>query len=128
MSGPTSLYPQSEGPYWDEVPKYFPRKGKPGLRLVRQKPDYVGMAAYDSAGALVAVLTFGLDYAFAQPIDTIWLVTRPEARRAGWATKLYAFAQDQGFDMEAASDGSLERGELTPDGYDFMIGRRAKRH
>ena len=126
MPDPTNLYPQSEGPYWDEVPRYFPRRGQPGLHVVRRQADYLALGAYDEQGALVAVLTFGLDQNFAQPIDTIWLVTRPQARRQGWATKLYRFAAELGFEMEAASDGSLERGEMTPDGYDFMVGRRAK--
>jgi len=120
------LWLQSEGPHWDELPEYYRAVGEPGIRLIHEKTDHVGIAAYDEEHALVGVLDFSLNFKYAQPIEQVWLITRPDARRRGWATRLYKFAQSCGFDMEAASDGSLINGLLTPDGYDFMVGRRRK--
>lgn len=125
MSRPV-LYPQSDGPWWDEVPAEIPERGMPGVRAVIERDDYVAIAGYEGSGELVAVLTFGLDRSRAQPISGTWTVTRPDARRRGWATRLYALATSLGYDMEAAEEDDLVDALLTPDGYDFMVGRRAK--
>jgi hypothetical protein len=127
MTGPRNLYPQSEGPFWDEVPGRIPDHGDPGVRTVSGRQDQVDIAAYDGDRSLVAVLSFGVDRSFAQPVSPVWVITRPDALRRGWATRLYAHAERLGFDMEAASDDSLADSLMTPDGYDFMLGRRARR-
>lgn len=47
-------------------------------------------------------------------------------RRQGFATRLYAAANAAGIDVEKGSRTSLATGLMTPLGYAFFAGRRAK--
>jgi GNAT superfamily N-acetyltransferase len=50
----------------------------------------------------------------------------PAHQRKGYATRLYAAASAAGIDVEKGSRTSLATGSMTPLGYAFFAGRRAK--
>jgi len=120
------LYPQTDGPLWEDVSKFIRRHGDPGVRL--DETDEVGttVVAYNSFRELVGVLLVTMNYTIADEIAGIWVVVRPDSRRAGWGTRMYQCAIEAGIDIEAGSDLMLADGTMTPDGYDFQRGRRAK--
>jgi len=124
-----ALQPPGDGPVWEDVSKFIPRRGEAGVRAHSRDESGADIVAYDERGHLVGVLSliFTDDELPSSTIAGQWVVVRDDARRRGWASKLYQYAHSVGIEVESGSDLSLSSGDMTRDGYDFMIGRRAKR-
>ena len=129
MTSPTEpgLYPQADGPLWEDVSKFIRRRGDPGVHLVESDEEGATIVAYNSSRQLVGVLLVEMSDIVPGEIAGIWVVVRPDSRRRGWGSRMYQCAIEAGIDIEAGSDFMLTDGTMTPDGYDFQVGRRAKR-
>lgn len=125
MSEP-EFCPSSPEELWDEVPgKEREERRAPGLYINNEQfdPDEgirnASYLAFDEAGLVAGLYLF--QQAPAAPEQSI--VVRPDARRRGWGSKLYALAAERGWDIEAGSGAALQRGEMTAEGYAFMRSR-----
>lgn len=94
-------------------------KGPPGIT----RENEFTWVARDEKGRVIGGARAHAD--FSPPLLDVEVV--PEQRRKGWATRLYAEIAAVGIDVEAGSDRSLADGLLTPLGYAFQVGRRAKK-
>ncbi len=123
-----TFYPATPESLWDEVPGDERNLRRPVGVYVEHDATYDGIrsasfAAYDAEGFVGGL------YVFAQTgkPPELSVVIRPNARKRGWGTKLYALATSRGIDIEAGSARALKDEEMTKEGYAFMQARKRRR-
>lgn len=110
--------PLSTPEFWVKQTAKYPKKGSPGMETVKGD-DGVTIIARDADGSLVGVLRMSDDAGdFADEIaygrqsgditaeDVITdreVLVRPDARRQGWASRMYDYAEAQGYDIRTFS-------------------------
>lgn len=112
--------------FWRSETEGYPKKGKPGMEFSQDdptNPSTVTIIARDDKGHVVGVLRMDTDVgdladeiayfragggadaldASKKIIVDRTVLVRPDARRSGWATRMYDFAEANGFDVKSYS-------------------------